>query len=227
MHVPFEGPGYLEDWCKEKGLDLRIWQLFHDAVLPDPEEVDLLIVMGGPMNIYEHEKYPWLGPEKELLTKCLAGGSRMLGICLGAQLLADMLGEKVYREERKEIGWYPVSFEKGSGSDPLLAGLPDVMTAFHWHGETFDIPADASRIASSEACMNQGFLYREQVLALQFHLEVTPSIVKGLLHHGRNELQNGPFIQDASDILGGLSHCNRNREALFGILDRWLKREIA
>ena len=223
MHVPFEGPGLIEDWFRLKKIDLKIWHLYEDVLLPDPDEIDFLLIMGGPMNIYEHELYPWLSAEKRLLRDCLALGVKMLGICLGAQLLADTCGSMIKRCSEREIGWFPISINKAIQSHTLFRDMPDIINAFHWHGETFDIPKDSIRIGSSDNCRNQGFLFNDHVLGLQFHLEITPRLLEGLIINGSHELKKADFVQTADEMSAGLSNQNTNRELLFGLLDKLLK----
>jgi GMP synthase (glutamine-hydrolysing) len=223
MHVPFEGPGYVEEWLGEKALSLRRWPLYENPVLPDPDDVDFLIVMGGPMNIYESEKYPWLSAEKSFLRACIEQEKKILGICLGAQLLADVLGKACYPGPAKEIGWFPVNLDEKVRKNPVFRHMPPTFIAFHWHGETFDIPEGTLRIAGSEACINQGFIMSDQVLALQFHLEITPGLLNGLIQYGRKDLVSACFVQKESQLLEGLSNRHTNHRLLSGMLDAFLE----
>jgi GMP synthase-like glutamine amidotransferase len=213
MHVPFEGPGYIEDWFLVRGMELRTWQLYDKSSLPAAEDVDFLLIMGGPMNIYQHDKYPVLEAEKELIGQCIHSGARVLGICLGAQLVADALGEKTYPGNEKEIGWFPVAGDRET--------LPGSFVPFHWHGETFDLPDQAKHLASSLAYRNQAFSYGENVLALQFHLEVTPDLVEGLLEHAAADLTPGNWVQSPEQIREGLKYIEKNRDILFDLLGKF------
>jgi len=214
MHVPFEGPGFIVDWFEARGYSLKIWKLFEKTEFPEPEGLDVLILMGGPMNIYEYKKYPYLKAETAFITECIQQKKKVLGICLGAQLIADALGRKIYPAREKEIGWYPVS-----GNWSLI---PDSFIPFHWHGETFDLPEGAVRIASSEVCLNQGFRYKDNVLALQFHLEVTSALINGLIDNAGSELVIAPWIQSSESIRSGLVHAESNRNVLYNILDNFI-----
>jgi GMP synthase (glutamine-hydrolysing) len=208
------------------GYSMRIWRLFEDPALPEAEEVDLLVVMGGPMNIYEEDRYPYLNGEKDLIRACIGEHKHVLGICLGAQLISDALGEKVYKNQQKEIGWFPVykeTREDGDGGHDIHSVFPDRFTPFHWHGETFALPQDTYPLGSSRACRNQGFLLGEHVLALQFHLEITGSIVESLLVHAAGDMTPGPYVQSAGEIRSGTKHCLENRTLLFQLLDRFLE----
>jgi GMP synthase (glutamine-hydrolysing) len=196
-HAPHEGAGKIEDWAKLRGYTFTRSALFNGDPLPDIDEVDLLVVMGGAMNVYQHRDFPWLVPEKQFLQRVLARDQAMLGICLGAQLIADALGGKIFQNDEKEIGWFPVDFiDRGWPFD----GFPERPTVFHWHGDTFDLPHGARWIARSEGCGNQAYLYGERVVGLQFHIEVTPEAVAGFLVGAENELQPGRFVQTAAQI---------------------------
>jgi GMP synthase-like glutamine amidotransferase len=221
MNVPFEGPGYLLDWMEEKDHDLQVWKLYERPLLPEAENVDMLVIMGGPMNVCEDDKFPYLAGEKQLVRDCIKGHRKVLGICLGAQLIADVLGGRVIRNREKEIGWLPVYTQDENKEHEIHAVFPDRFTPFHWHGDTFDLPEGALLLGSSEACRNQGFLYGDHVLALQFHLEITPEITEGLLRHASGDLTAGPFVQSSREIREGLRHCADNRMILFRLLDRF------
>ena len=127
-------------------------------------------------------------------------GKSVLGICLGAQLIADVLDARVYPGPQKEIGWFPI--RRAEGAPDII---PEKLTVFHWHGDTFEIPAGATRIASSAACINQGFVYNDRVVALQFHLETTPESMEALIENCANELTDAPFIQTAEQMRGNIS----------------------
>jgi GMP synthase-like glutamine amidotransferase len=222
MNIFFEGPGYISDWMDQHGHSMVIWRLYEDPSLPDPEEVDMLVVMGGPMNIYEEDKYPYLAGEKDLIHACIREHKYVIGICLGAQLMADALGEKVFKNSEKEIGWFPVHTDGENADHEILSVFPENFTPFHWHGETFGIPVDARKLGSSDACMNQGFLYGDHVLALQFHLEITPHIVEDLLQYAARDMTPGEYVQTAGEIRDGLEHCPTNRAVLFQLLDGFM-----
>ena len=158
--------------------------------------------MGGPMGIYDHEEHPWLMAEKKIIRQAIDGGKTVLGICLGAQLIADVLGANVYPGPQKEIGWFPIQ-----RADDAPDFLPDELTVFHWHGDTFEIPDGAIRLASSEACENQGFVYNDRVVALQFHMETTPESMEALIENCGHELPN---VDDASSFVAHAESNNSN-----------------
>ena len=174
-HVPFEGAGRLGTALAERGIELQYTDLYRpDAAGPEMGGAAGVIVMGGPMSV--NDDLPWLRREQRLVERAIGDGIPVLGICLGAQLLAQSLGAKVYRNPVKEIGWFQVYFTHAARHDRLFAGLEGEETVFHWHGETFDLPPGAVLLASSKACRHQAYC-RDNVYGLQFHLEVTPEMV--------------------------------------------------
>jgi GMP synthase (glutamine-hydrolysing) len=192
--------------------------LFEGESLPSPDVFDALVVMGGPMSVHDEAQYPWLAVEKKLIEQSIKSGKLVLGVCLGAQLLADVLGAKVYRNKHKEIGWFPVRhLQEGS----IAAGLPRTFTAFHWHGEAFDLPAGAVRLAESDGCANQAFEFGGKALALQFHLEVTRESVEGLVRNCAADITPGPYVQSAEQMLAAAGEFLAIQPLLFQVLDRW------
>jgi GMP synthase (glutamine-hydrolysing) len=200
QHVPFEGLGHIETWALQQGHGLSATALFSGEPLPTPEAFDLLVIMGGPMGVYDTDEYAWLTPEKRFIEQALRAGKKVLGICLGAQLMADVLGAKVYKNRHKEIGWHPVARAAGADNSPLADLFPAQFQAFHWHGDTFDLPAGALHLAQSEACRHQAFFYPPGVLGLQFHLESTEASIAQLIANCGDELVPGPYIQGEVDI---------------------------
>jgi len=200
QHVPFEGLGSMEAWLTEQGHDLFCTRLWAGDALPPVDSFAALIVMGGPMGIYDHDEYPWLPAEKAFLNKVVAKETPILGICLGAQLLADVLGAEVTANWEKEIGWFPV---QATADMPLSLEtvFPAEMKVFHWHGDTFSLPGDAVCIFKSTACENQAFLYENHVLGLQFHLETTRESAATLIDNCRDELVHAPWIMTEREML--------------------------
>lgn len=201
QHVPFEGLGSIENWVQIKAHEVRRTRLFAGDALPDLNQIDLLIILGGPMNIYETDKFPFLTEEKRLVEKAIEREKRVLGICLGAQIIADVLGAKVFRGEREEIGWFPVEAAPKAESDALGKVLPSSFVTFHWHGDTFDLPAGAKHLASSAAYRNQAFSYGDKVLGAQFHLEATSQSVRLMIENEGEDLPTGQYAQTAEQIL--------------------------
>lgn len=201
QHVPFEGLGRIEHWTRLHGHSVTVTRFYESHPFPPPSDYDWLIIMGGPMSAYEDDIYPRLVEEKRAISQAIQAGKTVLGICLGAQLLAAVLGARVYPHRQKEIGWYPVKLTSAADSARLCVGLPGELTVFHWHGDTFDIPTGAVHLAESAVCPHQAFLYGDRVLALQFHLEATPAAVDGMVANGGHELNPASSVQSGEEIL--------------------------
>ena len=221
QHVPFEGPAAIADWAAERGHALAISRLDRGDGLPSPDAFDRLVVMGGPMGVGDEAEHPWLPAEKAFLRRSVDAGRSVVGICLGAQLLAEVLGARVYRGPHKEIGWFPIGLTDRAAVSPVFAGLPRRLEVFHWHGDTFDLPPGAQRLASSAACLNQAFLHGERVLGLQFHLESTPESVRAIVANCADELVPARWVQSAGQMLGVEEDTfAAMNDALFHLLDR-------
>ena len=219
MHVPFEGPGIISRWISKNNHALEFTRLFENDPLPDAATIDLLVIMGGPMNVFDFHIHPWMQEEVEWVSAFIESGKPVLGICLGAQIVAASLGAEVYPGKHKEIGWFNLHFLPCLGDYRICKDLPSTRKVFHWHGDTFHIPEGAIRIAESQVFANQGFIYNGKVLALQFHLEVTPGGVKDLVKHCSDELVNSPHIQTAKEILKEERYYKDNQELMFQFLD--------
>ena len=233
QHVPFEGLGSIAPWLEARGARVTSTRLYEDPRLPGVERFDWLIVMGGPMSANDDDLHPWLPRERELVAESVEAGKTVLGICLGAQLLARALGARVYRSPEPEIGWFRVDAAGGEarepGPDAMAAdsGDPGPLTlpidAFHWHGETFDLPLGATHLARSAACAHQAFSVGPRVLGLQFHLEMTPAGVRALVDACGDELRTAPCIQSQAEMLRDPQRFERIRRAMDATL-AWLAR---
>lgn len=202
QHVPFENPGSILIWAKENGHAITSTQLYKKDVLPKQQDFDWLVVMGGPMNIYEEEKYPWLIDEKSFLKETIAAGKVVIGLCLGAQLIADVIGGKVTQNPLKEIGWFPIKLSEKAKKMSLFNFFPEEPTVFQWHGDTFStLPEDAEVIATNDVSKHQGFIYRNKVFGFQYHLENTISIIEGLVENCRDEMIQSLYVQTPEEIL--------------------------
>ena len=183
-HVPFEDLGLIAPALQAHGLDCAFLDLYRDAQAPcDPDLYAGLISMGGPMSA--NDNLPFIVRELRLIEQALSSGTPFLGVCLGSQLLARAAGARVYRNAVKEIGWAPVYWTEAARHDRLFAGLERPEMVFHWHGETFDLPAGAEWLAWSDACRHQAFRIGS-AYGLQFHLEVTAEMVSGWLSEDAN-----------------------------------------
>jgi GMP synthase-like glutamine amidotransferase len=218
QHVPFEGPGAIEAWAGRRGHDFTTARLDCGEPLPDARDLDLLVVMGGPMSVHDEAAYPWLAAEKKLIAKCLVGGRFTLGVCLGSQLLAEALGARVIPSEFKEIGWFPVERCADNTPSHLFSRLPPRFTVFQWHGETYDLPAGTRLLATSVACPVQAFEH-PYALGLQFHLEMTLDGVSNLVRECVSGIGSGPYEQPPDRILAATGHCSAAEKLLDEILN--------
>jgi GMP synthase-like glutamine amidotransferase len=218
QHADFEDLGCIGAWLEQHGHTATRCALHAGDPLPKPDDFDALVVMGGPMNIYEHERHPWLVPEKALIRAAVAAGKRVLGVCLGAQLLADVLGGPVSRNAHSEIGWFPVELSEAGRAYPGFAGLPARFTAFHWHGDTYRLPPGATRLCGSEACAEQGFALGDKVLGLQFHLEVSRANAEEWFRHERPKPAR--YVQTPEHILEQRESFEENNRWMRVILER-------
>ena len=219
LHVPYEGPGVIADWVWKNDHSLHYTRLYKKDALPDASSLDMLIVMGGPMNVFDFHMHSWMEDEIEWVKQFITSGKPVLGICLGAQIIASALGEEVYPGPHKEIGWHNLQFLPSLGEFRICKDLPVARKVFHWHGDTFDIPEGATRIASSQAFPNQGFIHGNKVVALQFHLEVNPELVRNLVDNCRDDLEDGTHIQTEKDILSEQSFFESNQQVIYQFLD--------
>jgi GMP synthase-like glutamine amidotransferase len=219
QHVPFEGLGAIETWAQRRGHSLSATRLYAGDPLPEVDSFAMLVVMGGPMGIYDEQEYPWLSLEKSFLQTVIGAEKPVLGICLGAQLVADVLGGRVRANKDKEIGWFPVTRAEEI-PNVLKDILPRTQTVFHWHGDTFELPAQSVRLYASEACRNQAFVYKDRVVSLQFHLETTTDSARLLVDNCRHELVAGsPWIQAEQEIAEGIEKNPGINQTMDRILD--------
>ncbi|MEH2165240.1 MAG: type 1 glutamine amidotransferase [Nostoc sp.] len=219
QHVPFEGLASIEQWVIKKDYILSATQFYNDDTLPSVDDLDWVIIMGGPMNIYEDDKYPWLILEKHFIQEAIKKNKIVIGICLGSQLIADVLGSKVYKGQEKEIGWYPIKMTTEAQKSSVFASFHASLTVFHWHGDTFELPLGAVRLASSEVCANQAFIYGDRVLGLQFHLESTQDSVRQIIENCASELVAGKYIQKPEEMLARNDDFSNINTAMHKILD--------
>lgn len=214
QHAIFEGPGIIKKWALEQGHMLSYTHIYDNEILPEPDSIDFLVVMGGPMSVYDTLKYPWIEPEIKFINQCIDRKMPVLGICLGAQFLAKALGAKVYKGPEKEIGWFPIKFHQ-----KIDEIFPQELNVFHWHGDTFDIPEKALPLASSSVVPNQGFVYNQHVFALQFHLEVQENSVVEMLKNCASDLTKGSYVQTEGEILSEKTYYALNASVMKQILN--------
>jgi GMP synthase-like glutamine amidotransferase len=211
QHVPFEGLAAIEDWGQDQGHQFRIHHLYEEPVLPAAIDVSMLIILGGPMSANDTEH--WLEAERDLIRELLSKQQPVFGICLGAQQIAKALGADIFQGEYKEVGWHPIQIFA-----QYFPFLPDQMTAFHWHGEQFSLPDGAIRLFGNTVCENQGFIYKDFVIGLQFHLETTAESISKLITHDQDYIDHGKYVQDPQTMLSAHLPKN-NKKVLYQLMD--------
>ncbi|HWR39357.1 MAG TPA: type 1 glutamine amidotransferase [Patescibacteria group bacterium] len=226
QHVSFENPGSILLWAQENGHTVTCTHLYNNESLPLQQEFDWLVVMGGPMNIYQEVEHPWLKAEKPFLRETIAAGKVVIGLCLGAQLIADVIGGKVTRNPVPEIGWFPVRLSETVRSSPLFSFFPPKPVVFQWHGDTFSVlPAEAQCIATSSACKHQAFIYRGRVFGFQYHMENTETIIQDLVTHCVSELVPGEYVQTPAELLAHPEYISQNHQWMRKFLTQLEKME--
>ncbi|MES1262558.1 MAG: gamma-glutamyl-gamma-aminobutyrate hydrolase family protein [Acidobacteriota bacterium] len=222
QHAPCESPGAIQDVLENAGHGLRFIRTFAGEPVPQEpdEQIAGLVVMGGPMGVYEQDIYPFLQDELRLIEACLAAGLPVLGTCLGSQLLAAALGAPVKKGRKKEIGWHPVRLTEAASADSLFASAPRDFTPLHWHGDVFDLPAGAVSIASSELTACQGFRHGGNVYGLLFHMEVNAAILNGMVETFAQELQEEK-VSGAGILADATTHLPALRQIAGSVYRRW------
>jgi GMP synthase-like glutamine amidotransferase len=221
QHVPYEDLGSIERWMTAKSAQISATKFYEDTYLPKVHEIDWLIVMGGPMSANDERTYPWLQAEKRFIAEAIENNKIVLGVCLGAQLIASSLGAQVFPNRNREIGWFPVERLASRENLGLKNIFPEHLEVFHWHGDTFDLPARAVHLARSVGCEHQAFCFGERVLGLQFHLEATPITVKALTEHCKSDLVPGRYVQSAAEMVSVPSRFHRINEMMDALLDHF------
>lgn len=221
QHVPFEGLGSIRSWLGSRSAEVTASRLFEDVWFPKTSDLDWLIVMGGPMSVNDEATHPWLIPEKRYIADAIASSKGVLGICLGAQLIASAMGAKVLTNREPEIGWFPIESVESANRSSFAPLFREPLEVFHWHGETFELPPGATHLARSAACEHQAFSIGDRVLGLQFHLETTVESARALIDHCGDELTPGSRVQSASEILRDADEFERLNRVMVTVLDRF------
>ena len=219
QHVPFEGLGSIEPWALKQGHEISCSRLYLGDKLPPVDRIDWLIIMGGPMSVNDESEYPWLVKEMKFVSQAIEAGRTILGVCLGAQLLAKVMGADIYPNTHKEIGWFPVEKAEIATEKSVGIVMADAVTVFHWHGETFDLPSGAVHLARSEACENQAFVYGDRIIGLQYHLETTKKSAEQLIKNCSHEIVEAKYIQTEKEILSDQSRFDKINSEMERILD--------
>ena len=217
-HEPFEGLAAIHEWVASNDAEVRYTYTYLNQHFPEETDFDLLIIMGGTASVCNAAEIPWVPEEMEFIKRAIDEGKKILGICLGAQLLAGVLGSRIYQGPAKEIGWYSVEFNREESKD--LNFLPAEMQVFHWHGDTFDLPQGSIRLASSELTPNQGFIYNQQIWGIQFHMEMTEKAINKIIKGASDDLEKPElYVQSAEQILKKIDYLEENNHLMFKILD--------
>ena len=225
QHVHFENIGSIRPWAEASGMQIHGSRLFNRERLPSVEDFDWLIIMGGPMSVSDELIYPWLRDEKTLIHQAIEQDKVVIGICLGAQLIADVLGARVRPNDQKEIGWFPIRRTPATERSCISTAIPDGLHVLHWHGDTFDLPRGAVHLWRSEACENQGFLADDRIVGLQFHLEMTPDNLKQLICNCRNEIDGSHYVQEPGIMLSDRQRFLSANSVMDKLLDCLLERD--
>jgi GMP synthase-like glutamine amidotransferase len=226
QHISCEPPGAFADVLRERGAKVVPVELDEGEPLPDWRDFDHIIAMGGPMSVNDDDRLPWLASEKRFINEAVRAGKPFWGTCLGSQLLAASLGGRVYAGPGPEIGLLPVQLTPQAHDDPVFRGMPTELTAFQWHGDTFDLPAGGVLLASSPLFPNQAFRWGDRAYAVQFHLEVSAAMAR--------EWGEVPEYRDALErTLGAgaldrmVAELEREQSAMAGmgrrLFERWLE----
>lgn len=219
-HEPIVGAGTALDWARERGHDCRGIRVYEGAPFPNPDDLDMLVVPGGTMSVYDEAEFPWLRDEKRFVAKVLEAGKPVVGLCLGAQMLAEVLGGRVFRASHREFGWFEVRTNPDAARSPVFSVFPKRLEGFHWHGDAFDLPPGVVSLAHSDATPNQAFECGGVAYALQFHLEASEAGVRSLLKNAGHQLQPGPYVQAPETMLPAAAPLAELRRLFFAWLDR-------
>ncbi|MBC1528113.1 type 1 glutamine amidotransferase [Listeria seeligeri] len=219
QHVPHEGPGLIAKWAKENQHQLKVHSLFNEKDQV-PTDSEFLIILGGPMGVSDTAEFPWLEEERDLIKQLIEQEKPVFGVCLGAQQIATALGSTTSMNSEKEVGWFPVN-----RISTELSFFPERIDVFHWHQETFSLPNGATHLFASEACSNQGFLYGDKVIGLQFHFEMEEAGIEKILQIDEAFITPGEFVQSAAEMReSGIPE--GNKQMLEAILDYLAEKNI-
>ena len=196
--TPLEGLGTIKHWLESHQASITYHKFFEDQSIPNIDDYDALIIMGGPMSVNDEEEHSWIPDAVKTIKRAIDSNKKVLGICLGAQLIAKSLGAIVKPNQHREIGLHPISPVKTSNTD--VFNFPNPLNVIHWHSQTFDIPINANHIAQSKACSNQGFQIGKNVIGLQFHLELDKDSLKSLVKEFKDQLIQDQYVHNEGRI---------------------------
>jgi GMP synthase-like glutamine amidotransferase len=221
QHDKYDDAGSIIEWALSRNHALVTVVLTKNGKLPALLDFDILFLMGGTMNVYEEDKFPWLAEEKIFIKKVVNAGKTVIGFCLGGQLLAVALGGEVTKNVETEIGWRTVNFNETAQNHPVLSVFGKDAVIFQWHSDTFSVlPENALQIAYNDACANHGFIYGNNVYAFQFHLELTYQMAYYFANELEKSCEKGIFVQSSDEIRRGHRHIKTNKKLMFDLLDR-------
>lgn len=221
QHVPFEDLASISAWAKKNGHETSYTRFFAGETPPELSQIDFLVVLGGPMSVNDEEVFSWLKTEKEALRAAIHQKIPVLGLCLGSQMISDVLGGKVYPNDQKEIGWSSVKLTQDGVHSGIFEGFDLETLVFEWHGDTFTLPEGAVNLASNDVAENQALHYTQdgaKVLGLQFHFEYSKESIETMIIECADELVDAPFISSAEEIRHGF--VEKNHERLFENFNR-------
>ena len=223
QHIYYEQPAVIESCLRNRNGRITFTHFDKEVFFPAQSDFDWLIIMGGHMSVNDEDEYPWLRDEKHFIRESIHAGKAVLGICLGAQLIAASLGARVYKNTYPEIGWFPVFRHNEAERSAIGRLLPEKIEMFHWHGDTFDLPPNAVHLASSALCRNQAFSIEDRVIGLQFHPEVTEAAVRGYIEHSPDVLNRPPYVQSPGQMLEQPERFGRINRLMSDILEEQAK----
>lgn len=199
LHAPFEGSGAIGTWARRRGEEVHEVHLYRGERVQ--ENCDLLVLMGGPMDPSDVKEYPFLEEAMEAIRRAKQSGGRVLGVCLGAQLIGAALGAPVERSPEREVGLFSVELTEEGLRDPLSASFGTIFPALHWHGMMAGLPKEATVLAATAGCPRQMIRFAQGIFGLQFHLELTQESVQSLIDHAPEDLAIGRYVQSRQELL--------------------------
>lgn len=222
QHNHFEDLGFIGDWAKSNNFTTSVTRFDLKPELPLIQDFDWLVIMGGAMGVHDSDHYPWILEEIEFIKEAIHSGKIVIGICLGSQMIASALGARVYKNSEPEMGFWPINFSQEAQQDNVFRHFPANLNVMHFHFDTFTLPEGAILMAKSTVTPVQAFRYNKNVFALQFHSELTESILPVFIKELESEIIAGPLVQNPNEMLQKINYCNVNNETFSKVLDEIL-----
>lgn len=218
IHASFEKPGVITQWAQARGHCYQEVHTYQNESVPPVNDIDFLIVMGGPQSPRQVEEFSYLEHEINLIKECIVAGKLVIGFCLGAQLIAEAVGAPVEKSPEKEVGVYLITLTEAGQQDLLFEGFPTSFPVIHWHNDMPGLPEGGDLLAFSLGCPRQAFKYSDKVYGFQFHMEITKELAEGMIAHCPEDLEPSPFTQTAEQFL--TQDFKSINERLWVLLDR-------